>query len=256
MRSTYLNVRRAGFSLVEMSVILAVIGLLVGTVLVASTMIEASKINKTISLIRQYESGVNQFKEQYGSWPGDFGRAEELWGTETVVGGTGTRNGTGNGWVGDGCWGGNPCETFRAYEHLSLSGATSQTFTGVADFAQDAVWGFAIDQNVPKLPLFDNAVLLFMGMNDRSVLAYSFLTHPTPAAFYLHGTSSMSPCCTVDHAQTIDSKIDDGQPHRGVMTVYEGATCVTGVYPNVTYLTTNRNVRGCIMVYNLTGNTQ
>lgn len=251
------STHRAGFSLVELAIVLAVIGLLTATVLVGMTMIESSKIRQTIALLKQYDASVRQFREQYGSWPGDFGRAEDIWGTETTLGGPGTRSGNENRSIGDGCWTGEPCETFRAFEHLHLAGLVETPFAGYRIETVDTTWGFYPGVNLPQLPTVDNGVLLLMAMDTRTVAAWSFLNTRAEAALYLHGTGSNHAALTVDQAMQIDMKFDDGQPQYGVFTVYDSPNnCVTGTYPAVSYNTANLKVRACIGVYTLDITTQ
>ncbi|MEZ5690567.1 MAG: prepilin-type N-terminal cleavage/methylation domain-containing protein [Rickettsiales bacterium] len=63
---------RHGFSLIEMSIVLAVIALIVGGVLVGKTLIDSSRINAQIAQIEKYKSAVNLFKTKYNYMPGDM----------------------------------------------------------------------------------------------------------------------------------------------------------------------------------------
>ena len=60
-----------GFTLVELSIVLVVIGLLIGGILVAQSMISTSKIVAVAAQIQQFDAGVMSFKTKYNYLPGD-----------------------------------------------------------------------------------------------------------------------------------------------------------------------------------------
>ena len=67
-----------GFTLVELSIVLVIIGLLIGGILVAQSMTITSKIQATIGQISQFDVAVENFETAYTSLPGDnnlFGTA-------------------------------------------------------------------------------------------------------------------------------------------------------------------------------------
>ncbi len=64
--------RSSGFTLVELSVVLVVIGLIVGGVMVGRDLIKAAEIRATISQIEKYKTAANTFKLKYEYLPGDI----------------------------------------------------------------------------------------------------------------------------------------------------------------------------------------
>ncbi|AMV40243.1 prepilin-type N-terminal cleavage/methylation domain-containing protein [Planctomyces sp. SH-PL62] len=62
----------SGFTLIELSIVLVVIGLVVGGVLVGRDLIEAAKLRATASQLEQYSTAANVFKLKYGNLPGDI----------------------------------------------------------------------------------------------------------------------------------------------------------------------------------------
>jgi prepilin-type N-terminal cleavage/methylation domain-containing protein len=70
------NVQRfeqsSGFTLIELSIVLVIIGLLIGGVIVGRELIEVSKIRAAGSQLQQYNTAANTFKLKYGSLPGDM----------------------------------------------------------------------------------------------------------------------------------------------------------------------------------------
>jgi len=69
-----------GFTLIELSIVLVIIGLVAGGVLVGRDLIKASEIRATISQKIRYDTAVNTFKLKYNGLPGDLfaDRADEL----------------------------------------------------------------------------------------------------------------------------------------------------------------------------------
>jgi prepilin-type N-terminal cleavage/methylation domain-containing protein len=100
---------KSGFTLVELSIVLMIIGLLVSGILVGKDMIRAAELRSITSEKDQIQTAVNLFKNKYLGLPGDLSNATDFWGTMPTgtcsntaagaSGGTGTQtcNGDGDG---------------------------------------------------------------------------------------------------------------------------------------------------------------
>src|SRR5688572_21710023 len=75
-----------GFTLIELSIVLVIIGLLVGGVLVGRDLIKAAEIQKVISQAEQYKTVFYTFKNKYNCIPGDCRNATTFFGTPTGIG--------------------------------------------------------------------------------------------------------------------------------------------------------------------------
>lgn len=110
-----------GFTLIELSIVLVIIGLIVGGVLVGRDIIKAAEIRRIITKLETFKSAVNTFRATYGSIPGDIHNATTFWPTECLdINVNDTCNGNGDGTVGLLILGPNG-EPFRFWQHLSLA---------------------------------------------------------------------------------------------------------------------------------------
>jgi len=82
-----------GFTLIEMSIVLVIIGLIIGGILKGQEIIDASRQKNFISQLDALRSAVNTFGDKYNGIPGDYDRATARINAQTS-------NGTGDGIVG------------------------------------------------------------------------------------------------------------------------------------------------------------
>ncbi len=83
--------KKSGFSLVELSIVIIIIGLLFVGVSGGSKLIKSAKLNKIMRDISAVDTSFLAFFQAYDSYPGDFKDAQSYWGT------TGVANGDGDG---------------------------------------------------------------------------------------------------------------------------------------------------------------
>jgi prepilin-type N-terminal cleavage/methylation domain-containing protein len=136
--------RQAGFTLVELSIVLVIIGLILGGVMVGREMIRGAQVNRIVSDLTAYDAAVVTFQDKYNALPGDITNATQFW--------SGTTNGNGNGQIAIGSVPSAPSDSYRAWQHLALSQLIKGSFSGsagpnsVSYHGQDSVIGV----NVPK----------------------------------------------------------------------------------------------------------
>jgi prepilin-type N-terminal cleavage/methylation domain-containing protein len=111
--------KKSGFTLIELSIVLVIIGLIIGGVLYGRDLIAAAVTRKIISEERGYEQAFLAFRLKYNALPGDLATPDKFWPSEDW-----TRNAGGNG---DGIisWSWEGPEAFR---QLALAKLISDTF--------------------------------------------------------------------------------------------------------------------------------
>jgi prepilin-type N-terminal cleavage/methylation domain-containing protein len=70
-----LNDKQRGFTLIEMSIVLIIIGLIIGGILKGQELIESARQKNVISQVDQIRAGVNTFFDNYKALPGDYNQA-------------------------------------------------------------------------------------------------------------------------------------------------------------------------------------
>jgi prepilin-type N-terminal cleavage/methylation domain-containing protein len=129
-----------GFTLVELSVVLVIIGLLIGAILLGRDMIRAAELRKVVSQFQQFQTAVNMFYDQYRGLPGDLKNATNFYPTDTP--------GNGDGYIDDTAAGGIP-EERKDWQHLSLAGFVGGGYSGDLDGSGNWVLG----QTGPPAPI-------------------------------------------------------------------------------------------------------
>lgn len=75
------------FSLVELSIVLVILGLLVGGLLAGQSLIRAAELRKLTTSVNRYQTAMHAFRDKYFALPGDMANATRFW---DVAGGDGT----------------------------------------------------------------------------------------------------------------------------------------------------------------------
>ncbi len=68
---THLSARNRGFTLVELSIVLVIIGLIIGGVLTGQQIIQNARTTNAINAIQSYQAQFSTYAQNYGAVPGD-----------------------------------------------------------------------------------------------------------------------------------------------------------------------------------------
>ncbi|NET71501.1 MAG: type II secretion system protein [Sphaerospermopsis sp. SIO1G2] len=217
---------RAAFSLVELSVVLVILGLLAGGILAGQSLIRAAELRKITTEQNQIFSSIYQFRDRYGSIPGDFdiNTAAQLWQTETGC----TSGNDGNTTprlnytqCGSDCpsWGGcknglleDSWEQVYFWRHLQLDGL----FQGVDTTPNAATTTPEVHgKHLPFAPM--NGVWWMRSdgaTNNRNWLRFSVFGAEVPLNWGFSGMTRFS-ILNPEEAWGIDKKTDDSLPLSG-----------------------------------------
>lgn len=79
----------SGFTLVELSIVLVVVGLIIGSILVAVGIIQNARVTSTVNTLQSIQSAVSTYNQNYSAMPGDDAEAANRFGDLIVSNGGG-----------------------------------------------------------------------------------------------------------------------------------------------------------------------
>lgn len=211
--------KQAGFTLVELSIVLVIIGLIVASVLVGQDLVRQAELRGTITQYEQFQAAVKTFQTKYSALPGDVrGNANYGW----------TGNGDNNG-VLDDIDGGlaTGSDNVLFWSHLGAGGAglISGTWSG----AQVLADGSNIAATLPEAKAGN-----YWGVHNESGISYYVIGVTTPGG---NGEFDMALTLLPTDALSIDTKLDDGRPGRGIVQArgaYNNGTAIATIDTSAT----------------------
>ncbi len=221
-----------GFTLVELSIVLVIIGLIVGGILVGQDLITAARIRAQISQIEKYNSALNAFRVKYNAIPGDM-----IPGTAAALGffpRTGVQgDGDGDGYIcslrnvpfNDDCPFMLGHETVLFWTDLSSAGLIEGGFNDNSDAGVNANTDAQIAAEVPRARI-GNANFIFangeyFNSNNTYVIKNGFQISRIISVGppFTPGVVCSKAAMTALESFSIDNKIDDGLPTSGKVIV-------------------------------------
>lgn len=200
------NHKKSGFTLVELSIVIVIIGLVIGGVTTGMELVKQAQIRGLASQLRSYEAAFLSFRLQYNALPSDIRNASSYW--------SGSGNGNGNRIIDVG-------ESVAFFGHLSKAKLLSADYQeGFPPGAPPYIVGGY------NTPVSEYKKLLFIGQTGtispnniklfnaqaptatRNVYARMGNQHP--------GAWGVVEGFTTADAYAIDSKFDDGKPGTGI----------------------------------------
>lgn len=184
--------RQNGFTLVELSIVLVIIGLIIGGVLTGQQIIQNARITNAINGIQAYEAQFQTYAQNYGALPGDDPSASSRF--PSLAGMSETLDGDNDGKVGTGSSFDTADGTGKAYEsrlvwaHLRAAGLVKNQVTSGSTAVQ------------PPNPFGG-----IYGFQDGA-----FSTAFSTTALCLNKVPSGA-------AQAIDARLDDGTSNAGAI---------------------------------------
>lgn len=253
-----------GFSLVELSIVLVILGLLIGGILTGQSLIKAAELRSVTIDLQKYQTAITSFRDKYLQLPGDMNNAVRFWSAQAggtvdgadatcvalTVGSTDqtTCNGNGNGQIAEAV--GVHYEAFRAWQHLANAGMIEGRYNGVSNGAAGTM--YESDANAPRSKIGSGHFMVryidaafstpdwYVVSKRGHLIAVGSSRSPLGGATQGAAGILFRP----EEAWNIDTKMDDGLPAQGGMHTFK----TTGSY-NTGCTTTDV---AATAVYNLT----
>jgi prepilin-type N-terminal cleavage/methylation domain-containing protein len=239
---------QAGFTLVELAIVMIIIGLLIAGVLKGQALIANAQVTATVAQTKAIEAATTTFHDTYNMFPGDITLPNtKLPNCAAVPCST-----PGNG---DGAIGNLPStvpsaggvEGHQFFVHLNAA----SLLTGIApgNGAQYEVFGGNFPQGkISGTGWFVGgttgvaALVAAIGAQLPSGGMYLALTADPNAAPGAATTEGLKP----DQALRVDTKLDDGAPDTGEVRAFQNANCgIAGVAGAAGTYTTTNTVNAC-----------
>jgi len=252
-----------GFSLLELSIVLAIIGLIAGGVVAGSSMIRAAELRSVITSLESYKTAIYSFKTKYSALPGDMSNATQIWGsldptpatcrTIASTSGTATCDGTGDGSIG--LFSPEYYEAFLVWKHLSNAKMVDGQYTGSVGSGGELHHVFG--ENAPSSSITNAGFSVL----DRAVMPSSSVGYfPGKYGHVLffggqHSTfMATRPIITPEEMFLMDTKMDNGLPGTGAVKSAPAAmrpNCASSDDPlTAAYVLTEKGIT-CNVLFNL-----
>jgi prepilin-type N-terminal cleavage/methylation domain-containing protein len=221
----------AGFTLVELAIVIVIIGLLVGGVLQGQALVEQSKNRKIISDVSSFNAAFVTFYTKYNSYAGDMANASIYL--------SGAINGNGDKsiyYLND--------EAAQVWRQFAISKIYPNNLTGTGQ-------PYLVDQNVPKSPV-NNAGYSIYSMDTASgAWGYTPDTVKNRLTFGRQSINALqNAALNPINTQNIDAKLDDGLPSQGRLISNLGADASGSCISSGVYAMTNDKL-ACYFTYDL-----
>ncbi len=253
---------KKAFSLVELSVVLIIIGLLAGSVSVASRLIEGARLQSVMKELNRIKTASNVFQTTYGALPGDLSNAMDYFSAsdcDNIDGGTASNdkcNGDGNALIDLSNSETSCTERHNFWLHLAYAEIlTAKVRDCSAYFKSTEFDNLAISAQNITVAASNNA--------DLGLYTNFFVLGQTVAAS-LSGDAdatydNVGSIFTPAQAKKLDDKLDDGVAYTGLLQGFngedqagsQGSGCSSNAVNasnSTDYVTTNKT-RECYLVY-------
>lgn len=191
-----------GFTLVELSIVIVIIGFLVAGIAAGSSMIKQAQIRSVISDISSYQTAMNGFKARFfNKVPGDMDTAESFWGAGICSDSTDFCNGNGNGIINKDTSSTGIDETRPALKQLALAGLISAGIPVVPN----TIVALQPGVNAPASKV--SGVGYYLIGNPQGTANVLIIGKPTTAL--TAGDDLINSAFTPEDAFNIDQKLDD-----------------------------------------------
>lgn len=200
-----------GFTLVEISIVMIIIGLLIGGVFGGMKLVDNANVQKTVQDIKAIESSTLIFRDTYRALPGDIrtpnNRISNCIANPCADGGDGNRQ------IGVPLVGGaisNTDENFTFWHHLQAANLISMDYSNTLSME--------FGEGAPSAPIGGgyriSSITGGMGFCLTQFTGAQISVVGLPSADW---TSAGGPTISCNLIRGVDTKMDDGRPASGMM---------------------------------------
>lgn len=233
---------RAAFSLIELSIVLVILGLLVGGILAGQSLIRASELRAVGTEYGNYTTALHTFRDKYFALPGDMANATRFWGrmntnADCVTNSSATVSASG---VCDGnsdmLWNnvgtqGQAADGPQVWRQLAAAGLIEGVYSGVIGTTSGANATYCqLGTDCPRSRMTKGGWHAdYVSSTSGSTLTYA-ITYGNYLIFGAQHANSFPANATLkpEEAWNIDTKLDDGKPAYGkVIARYWNDACAT-----------------------------
>jgi len=205
----------SGFTLVELSIVIVIIGFLVAGIAAGSNMVKQAQLRSVITDIQSFQTAYNGFIGRYNKAPGDLDVASSYWDGTQCAATLANCNGNGDGVISAG-----PLvaadEAAKAWKHMQLAGFIN---SGIAIIPDTNAAAFSPGVNAPTSKISGSGFMMVgttaltrgagaasigFGAGSTNYLYLGKIPGTTVTASFTGG--SLKP----EDAFNLDSKMDDG----------------------------------------------
>ena len=228
---------RKAFSLVELSVVLIILGLLIAGVVTGKKMINNAKLMKTLAVIEEYNASISMFYASYDALPGDMNNAYSYFTSDCAGGDQDECNGDGDLRIEFAT--NNTNEIAKIFHHINISGIWAKNWVGNHSYtpnsAVDAAGNTCSSSNYGVVP---GATSPTFGDTTIAITA-AYIAESVNNNLFIIGGSKCNDYPVYQGftplvASQIDIKYDDGVANTGNVLGYTASgapTChSSGVY--------------------------
>jgi prepilin-type N-terminal cleavage/methylation domain-containing protein len=217
--------KQSGFTLVELSIVIVIIGLIVAAVVAGQSLVKQAQLRSIISEQEGIKTAINSFKLQYGGLPGDITNGSAYWVKGCLATGAIATDSDASACNGDGnkqilLVAGDTGESYMAWYQLGRAGLYS------GSFVPGAVLTGTLNINIPASKfsgagitlVYDESTTLYATAGDgatsggRNMSKNVILFGGAVSATLANGTIFSSP-----QVYGLDLKVDDGNPVKGTV---------------------------------------
>lgn len=209
---------KRAFSLVELSIVLVILGLLVGGILAGQSLIRAAELRAVVTERDRYTTAFQSFRDKYFALAGDMSNAYSFWGvasgcTNAAVSTAPSPGETGCNGNGDGRIYNSFGEGVRAWWMLQQAGLIEGNFgAGVLAIANRP------GTEVPRGRMSNSGWSIQTSVFTNAPMGWG--SYGTDATWLMFGSlSAGNPTINIilkpEEAWNVDTKTDDGKPGSG-----------------------------------------